>query len=116
MRAARYLGIVSGSILAVTLSACGTLHVAADVQVDGNYPLSFSDVREIERLLPKLGVSRPISRIYMEGPDRANVSCDLRTPPGRDYAEESIGFTVVRRHGRWIPVDKPTVGTLMFTA
>jgi hypothetical protein len=115
MRVARYLRVVSGSAIAFALSACGTLQVAADVQVDGDYPLSFSDVREIERLLPKLRIGRPISQIYMKGPDHATVSCYLRTPPGATYPEEAISFTVVRRHGRWIPIDKPSVDRLMVT-
>ena len=115
MRVARYLGIVSGSVIAFALGACGTLQVAEDVQGDGKHALSFSDVREIERLLPTLGIRRPISQIYMEGPDRAAVSCNLRTRPGALDPEEAIGFTVVRRHGRWIPVNKPSVGRLVIT-
>jgi hypothetical protein len=115
MRAARCIGLTSASLVTFAFTACSTLKVAADVDVDGKYPLSFSDVREIERLLPGLGVSRPISRIYMDGPDRASVSCDLRIPPGEFLPEETISFTVVRRQGRWIPVDKPSVGRIMFT-
>ncbi len=101
--------------IAFALTGCGTLTLQPDVPVSGNYPLSWSDVREIERLLPGLRIDRPISRIYMGGPNRASVDCDLRTPPGSDVPEESVGFTVVRRRGRWIPVDKPSVGRLTIT-
>jgi len=77
--------------------------------------LSINDVREIESLLSQLRVGHPISHIYMEGPDRAAVTCCLRTPPGRLCPEEAIFFTVVRRHGRWIPIDRPSVGRVIIT-
>ena len=115
MRAAPYLGLTGLTLITLAFAACGTLAVGSNVDVQGKYPLSYSDVREIEGLLPPLRVGRPISRIYMDGPDRARVWCDLRIPPGELLPNESIGFTVVRRHGRWIAVDKPSVGPLAFT-
>jgi hypothetical protein len=97
------------------LVGCSTL--APDVWVTNGekYPISWSDVREIERLLPALGIGRPINRIDMEGPDRATVSCLTRPLDIERADNEIVSFTVMRRNGRWVAIDKPVKGPLNFT-
>ena len=94
---------------------CSTLGPDPSIHVDGKFKLTWNDVREIERLLPVLGVSRPIDGISMEGPDRAEVRCLVR-PLSLENDNEAITFTVVRRNGRWVPVDKPSRGPFRVTA
>ena len=101
--------------LILALTGCSTL--APDVQITGaeKYPISRHDVREIERLVPMLGIRRPIDRIDMEGPDRATVWCLTRPVDFERTQDATVSFTVVRKNGRWIAVDKPVRGPLHFT-
>jgi hypothetical protein len=101
--------------LSVALPGCSTLGPDPSIRVDGNYRLTWNDVREIERLLPVLRIGRPIDGIYMQGLDRAEVRCLVR-PLSIEHENEAITFTVVRRKGRWTPVDKPSRGPILFTA
>ena len=103
------------SCLAVAFVGCSTLGPDPSIRIEGKSSLSWSDVREIERLLPLLGISRPIDGIYMEAPNRASVRC-LLAPLSFDGDNEAITFTVERRNGRWVPVDRPSRGPYLFTA
>jgi hypothetical protein len=111
----RAVHIFSSVCLSAALLGCSTLGPDPSIHVDGDSSLTWNDVREIERLLPVLGISRPIDGISMEGPDRAKVRCLVR-PLSLEHENEAITFTVVRRNGRWVPVDKPSRGLFLFTA
>ena len=92
------------SLLIIVCSGCGTLRPDSSVSVDPS--ISWSDLREIERLLPVVGVRHPISGITRLGPDKYSVSCD-----GRRFTEwtyEVIWFTVFRKDGRWF-ADKSSI-------
>ena len=80
------------------------------------YPLTWRDVREIERLLPALKIDHPIHRIVMEGSDRATVACLIRPLSFDRIDHEVVFFTVVRRNGHWIPIGKPSKAPFVFTA
>ena len=79
------------------------------IEVSGSYPLHESDVREIARLLPALGVEHGITSIYMEGPDRAKVYCETRHAMDLETRDggEGLEFTVVRKNGRWGAIGRP---------
>ena len=95
---------------------CSTLKPDVHVNDGDRYPLTWNDVREIERLLPLLGISRPIEQISMEGPDRATVRCLMRPLDIERNDNEAIEFTVVRRNSRWVAIGKPSKGRVIFTA
>ncbi len=111
----RVVHLFSAVCLSAALFGCSTLGPDPSIHVDGDSKLSWNDVREIERLLPVLGVSRPIDGISMQGPDRAEVRCLVR-PLSFEHENEAITFTVVRRNGRWVPLGKPSRGPFIFTA
>ena len=84
--------------------SCGTLQ--PDVHVSGNYPVSWSDVREIERLLPLAHIHEPIDEIQRFTPDEVRVFCAPAAPrPGR----QGNYFVAHRRHGQWI-LDRSSIG------
>jgi hypothetical protein len=90
----------------IVFTGCGTLLPESSVSADPS--ISENDVREIERLLPVVGVRHPITGITRQGPNTYSVTCD-----GRHFSEwthECFFFTVYRRHGRWI-ADKSSVTT-----
>jgi len=92
------------TLLAIGLSGCGTLLPDSSISVNGS--VSWSDVRDIERLLPIVGIDRPISSI--SHPDAETYFVDCR---GRDFNEfqyETISFTAYHRNGCW-SADKSSV-------
>lgn len=92
------------SLLIVACSGCGTLLPDSSISADPS--ISWSDLREIERLLPVVGVRYPISGITRVRADEYSVTCD-----GRHFSEwtyETFSFTVFRRDGRWF-VDKSSI-------
>jgi hypothetical protein len=96
--------LFSGSLMAALVS-CGTLK--PDVNVYGDHPVSWSDVREIERLLPAANIRHSIYDIHMESADRATVSCGPINPREHNPGQ-MIDFTIFRRHGRWY-IDKSSI-------
>ncbi len=94
-----YTNSIGVAAVAVWLAACGSLKLAPDVYVDGKYPFTESDEREIERLLPGTGIKGPISSISTYGPDEAGFTAGHVRYHGREgYRYE---FTAQRRFGRW---------------
>ena len=92
------------SLLSFVFTACGTLR--PDKSVSSDPSISAGDLREIERLLPAVGVRRPISSVSRVGPGKYSVICR-----GRDLNEstfEYFSFTVYHRHGRWV-ADKSSI-------
>ena len=104
MRAALQRSLLS-SVAALAVVGCAALK--PEVLVQGEYRLSWSDLRDIERLLPDLGIARPIDHIYMEGSDRASVACEVRPIDRKRTDNEVVVFTAVRRNGRWMAIDQP---------
>jgi hypothetical protein len=95
--------ILFSSLLSIVCAACGTLLPDSSVSADPS--ISWSDLREIERLLPMVGVRHPISGITRMRPDKYSVTCD-----GRHLSEwtyERFSFTVFRRDGRWFADKSP---------
>ena len=95
------------------LFSCGTLK--PDVDVFGDHPMSWSNVREIEAQLPALGIRLPLYAIRMQGADRAEVSCAFSPFPLQGAAADqwnregkvdfdAVVFTAVRRDGHWYAV------------
>ena len=90
--------ILFSSLFSIVFSGCATLLPESSISADPS--ITENDVREIERLLPIVGVRHPISGISREGPDKYSVACD-----GRHLSEwtyECFFFTVYHRHGRWV--------------
>ena len=91
------------------LVACSTLATDPATIVSGELPLSWSDVRDVERQLPALGIRLPIYAISIEAVDRAEISCAL--PMSAEERERfarreivtlpAVVFTVRRRNGHW---------------
>ena len=84
----------------------------SSISVTGGYPLSWSDVREIERQVSTLKIGRPIYAIRMQTADRAEVSCAVSPFPASGDAAQTFRregsitfpatvFTAARRHGHW---------------
>jgi hypothetical protein len=102
--------LLVASLLTIALDGCSMIAPGPPIHINGTSSLSWSDLREIERLLPALGVRVAITEITTHGPDRADVYCeacpamDLTTGDGGSGVE----FTVVRRAGHWIAVSRPT--------
>jgi hypothetical protein len=87
--------------------------------MNGSFGLSWSDLREIDRLLPALGITVPVTEITTESPDRAVVYCETRAAmdPTTGDAGSGIEFTVVRRAGHWVAIDRPhKAGRVIFCA
>lgn len=96
--------ILFSSLLSIVFTGCGTLLPDSSVSADPS--ISWSDLREIERLLPVVGVRHPITGITRSGPDKYLVECR-----GRQFTEwtyEVIWFNVFRRDGRWF-ADKSSI-------
>src|SRR5438874_1053122 len=102
--------IVSCCLLSFVVVGCSTLGPDPSIHINGDPTPSWSDVREIERLLPALHIGHGITEITMHGPDRADIYCETRhaifdgtSTDGGD----GIEFTVLRRDGHWIPTGRP---------
>jgi hypothetical protein len=96
--------IAFSSLLSIVCTGCGTVRPNSTVSADAS--ISASDLREIERLLPVVGVRRPISDVSRVGPDKYSVICR-----GRDLNEsafEYFSFTVYHKRGRWV-ADKSSI-------
>ena len=108
----------AAALLGIAWALVGCTTLAPDVHVvdRDKYPLTWREVREIERLLPALGIRRPIHSITMEGPNRASVDCLTRPLTLDRNNNEAVYFKVVRRNGRWVPVGKPEKAPFVFTA
>lgn len=87
--------------LAVTVVGCSTMFPGPPVHFDGYGTLSAQDLREIGHLLPRLGIHVPITSITVHDSDHAVVYCK------REFESEEVEFTVVRRAGHWVVVDRP---------
>ena len=99
----RVFASAAGATFTVFLTSCSTLQ--PDVQTSGNYPVSWSDVREIERLLPIARTQHPIREIQRFTPDEVTVLVAPLSPrPGR----HGYSFIALRRHGRWF-LDKASI-------
>ena len=98
-----FIGVTA---ITVCLAACGSLKLAPDVYVDGKYPFSEGDEREIERLLPGTGIKGPLTSISPYGPDEAGFTSGHVRHHGREgYRYE---FTAHRKSGRW-HIDKSSI-------
>lgn len=103
MQLAPRILLVSAAASLVSVS-CSTLK--PDVAVSGKYPVSWSEVREIERLLPAAHIQEPIHEIQRFTPDEVRVFCAPNTPrPGR----RGYYFVAHRRNGSWI-LDRSSIG------
>ena len=96
-------------LLITALGGCSMIAPGPPIHINGTSSLSWSDLREIERLLPALGVRVAITEITTHGPDRADVYCETR--PAMDLTTgdggSGVEFTVVRRAGRWVATGPP---------
>ena len=87
-----------------------TLAPDSSIDIVGYSTLTWSDIREIERLSRSLNVKQRITLITPNGPDRAEIYCETRPPSisgwGTSSPKEELGdgieFTVVRRAGHWV--------------
>ena len=93
----RVCGMLLSTVLGIASSGCGTLMPDSSISVDPS--ISRSDVSEIERLLPVVGVRHPISGITQVGPEEYGVECHGRQLSEWQY--EIISFTVLHKNGRW---------------
>ena len=92
-------------VFLVACASCSTLQ--PDVHTSGAVPVSWSDVREIERLLPVAHIQEPIDEIQRPTPDEIRVFCAPRRPqPGR----HGWVFRAHRRNGQWV-LDRSSVDT-----
>ena len=96
--------ILFSSLVGIVFTGCGTLLPDSSVSADPS--ISWSDLREIERLLPIVGVRHPISGIARWGPDKYSVTCHGHHL--NEWTYEQFSFIVYHRHGRWI-ADKSSV-------
>jgi len=95
-------------LLAIAFAGCSILAPESSIHINGDPIVSWNDVREIERLLPSLGIKYPITEITPEGPDCAKIICTIRPPSGDPYTpSDEIEFTVVRKDGHWIVSGRP---------
>jgi hypothetical protein len=80
------------------------------IHMNGDYGLTWMDIREIERLLSSLGIRCAITEITMGRDGRADIYCETRhapfNPPSLDGGD-GIEVTVVRRDGHWVAVGPP---------
>ncbi len=96
---------ISAVALPLAFFSCSTLQ--PDVYTSGKYPVSWADVREIERLVPLAHIHEPIDEIQRFTPDEVRVYCAPSTPhPGR----HGHVFLARRRYGRWV-LDPSSLGT-----
>ena len=96
---------VWASIVAFASLGCSMLQ--PEVPVHGEYRLNWSDLREIERLLPVLGIHGPVDHVYMETADRASVAVQFRPIDSSRSDNEVLVFTAIRRAGHWVAIDRP---------
>jgi len=98
---------ISSTLLAIVSVAqvgCGTLLPESSVSADPS--VSWSDVREIERLLPVVGIRHPIAGISRIDAERYSVMCN--GSHFNDIEYEQIYFTAYHRNGRWF-ADKSSI-------
>ena len=99
------------SLLGATMlgvAACGSITVLPgqlEIYAD-DYPLSGSDLREIQRLAWLAGIKQPLAHIQTYRADEASVIC------GEINARDThlVYFTARRRQGRW-SIDKSSIKT-----
>jgi hypothetical protein len=101
-----FLGMLCATILGV--AACTSFTVLPgqiEIYADG-YPLSGSDLREIQRMTWLAGITKPLAHIQTYRADEASVIC------GEYSARDThlVYFTARRRHGHWF-IDKSTLKT-----
>jgi hypothetical protein len=95
-------------LLAIAFVGCSTLAPESSIHINSDPIVSWNDVREIERLLPSLGIKYPITEITPKGPDRFIIICTIRPPYGDPYTpSDEIEFTVVRKDGHWVVAGRP---------
>ena len=99
-------------LVGLALAGCSMLAPDPSISVSGDHPMNWSDVREIERQLPALGIHRPIYAVRMQGADRAEISCAMLPFPSYGEAAETLRregivtfpadvFTAIRRNSHW---------------
>jgi predicted small lipoprotein YifL len=89
--------LILGAV-AFACAGCGTLLPDSSVSADAS--VSWSDVREIERLLPVIGIRHPITGISQTKPGEYWVTCHGKQLG--EWAYEEISFAVYHRGGRWL--------------
>src|SRR5947209_5562293 len=97
-------------LVSVLFVGCSTFGPEPSIPINGEPSLSWSEVHEIQGLLPSLGIKHGITEITMHGPDRANVYCQTRPPPYPPISTDGgdgIEFTIVRRNSHWVAVGPP---------
>lgn len=103
-------GILTCCLLSTAFVGCSTLGPDPSIHINGDSSLTWSDVREMERVLASLGIRYAITEITMGDHDRAEVYCETRhavfNPPSRDGGD-GIEVTLVRRGGHWVAVGPP---------
>src|SRR6185369_10030558 len=105
---AQLRNVLACSLLTIALGGCWTLAPESSIHINGDPIVTWNDVREIERLLPSLGIKHPITEITPQGPGRAIIVCEIRPPSAEPYApSEEIEFTVVRKDGHWVVSGRP---------
>jgi hypothetical protein len=89
-------------------AACTSITVLpGQLEIYANdYPLSGSDLREIQRIARLAGIEKPLGRIHTYHADEASVVC------GDIHARDThlVSFTARRRHGHWF-IDKSSIQT-----
>ena len=106
MRRPFLVSLLGASILGVAACASftvlpGQLEIYAD-----DYPLSGSDLREIQRLAWSAGIKQPLAHIQTYRVDEASVIC------GEIHARDThlVYFAARRRDGHWF-IDKSSIQT-----
>ncbi len=96
-------------LVGVVFLGCSTFGPESSIPINGERSLSWSEVHEIQGLLPSLGIKHGITEITLRGADRAVVYCQTRPPPYPISTDggDGIEFTVVCRQGHWIAVGPP---------
>lgn len=104
MRGAFLLGLVGCMMFGMT--ACTSM-LPTDIQIYANhFPLSPTDVREIQRLALLADIKKPVAHIQTQGGDEVSVICGGLNLRSTDL----VYFTARRRQGRWF-IDKSSIAT-----
>jgi hypothetical protein len=101
-----FLGVLSAAMLGV--AACTSFTVLpGQIEIyDDDYPLSGSDLREIQHITWLAGITKPLAHISTYRADEVSVIC------GENNARDThlVYFTAHRRRGHWF-IDKSSIET-----
>ena len=106
MRRPFLASLIGATMLGVAACESFTLFPGGLEVYDSHYPLSGSDLREIQRLAWSAGIKQQLAHIQTYRADEASVIC------GDNYARDThlVYFTARRQDGHWF-IDKSSIQT-----